>query len=173
MSASRSGQSEQEIEHDLVEAFWLLHLRQVGGLRNDGQPGAGDGGGQGRGGIAHVLHISVAVDDEGGRGDGRQPLGSGRIERDCFSPGVIAQEEGAVHLPHELAHLPIDNVRAALRAIDPHAQLVFHGPGDMKTIIAPELKKLDGKSSSADEVEVIEISADASRPYLPGCYSFS
>lgn len=27
--------------------------------------------------------------------------------------------------------------------------------------------------SSADEVEVIEFSADASRPYLPGCYSFS
>ncbi len=27
--------------------------------------------------------------------------------------------------------------------------------------------------SSADEVEVIENSADASRPYLPGCYSFS
>lgn len=27
--------------------------------------------------------------------------------------------------------------------------------------------------SSADEVEVIELSADASRPYLPGCYSFS
>jgi hypothetical protein len=42
-----------------------------------------------------------------------------------------------------------------------------------KTIIAPELKKLDGNVSSADEVEVIELSADASRPYLPGCYSFS